>query len=98
MTYLGHKLSEKGVQPDENKIVWVKNVPIPKNQTDVKSFLGLTGYYRKFIEDHARIAKPLTSLLKKNTPFIWGDACQNSFEKLKYLLTTEPILMYSDFT
>jgi len=98
VTYLGHKLSEKGVQPDENKIVCVKNVPIPKNQTDIKSFLGLTGYYRKFIEDYARIAKPLTSLLKKNTPFIWGDACQNAFEKLKYLLTTEPILEYPDFT
>lgn len=75
VTYLGHKLSEKVVQPDENKIICVKNVPIPKNQTDIKGFLSLTGYYRKFIEDYASIAKPLTNLLKKNTEFIWGFIC-----------------------
>jgi len=62
-----------------------------------KAFLGLTGYYRRFIEEYAKIAKPLTLLLKKNTKFAWGVAQQYAFEKLKDILTREPILQYPDF-
>jgi len=95
--YLGHRLSADGVKPDESKIECVKNVPQPKNTTDVKAFLGLTGYYRHFIEKYAKIAKPLTNLLKKDIKFAWGDAHQYAFEKLKNILTREPILQYPDF-
>jgi len=65
--------------------------------TDIKAFLGLTGYYRRFIAEYAKIAKPLTGLLKKNEKFAWGDAHQYAFEKLKNILTKEPILQYPDF-
>lgn len=97
VVFLGHKLSAEGVQPDEGKVECVKKVPIPKNTTDIKAFLGLTGYYRRFIKEYAKIAKPLTLLLKKNTKFAWGVAQQYAFEKLKDILTTEPILQYPDF-
>jgi len=97
VTYLGHKITEQGVEPDECKINCVKQVPVSKNTTNVKAFLWLTGDYRKFISDYAHIAKPLTSLLKKNTPFIWGNACQNAFENLKFALISKPILQFPEF-
>jgi len=72
-------------------------VSIPKSTIDIKAFLGLTGYYRRFVEEYAKISKPLTCLLKKNAIFAWGDAHQYAFEKLKIILTKEPILQYPDF-
>jgi len=80
VVYLGHRLSAEGVKPDKGQTECVKNVPIPKNTTDVKAFLGLTGYYRRFIAEYAKIAKPLTCLLKKNVKYAWGDAHQYAFE------------------
>jgi len=64
LNYLGHVVTSEGVKPDPEKVKAIKNFPIPKNTTDVKSFLGLTGYYRKFIPQFSKIAKPLTELLK----------------------------------
>ena len=96
--YLGHVISERGIFPDPSKIDSVKNFPIPKNPKEVKSFLGLAGYYRRFIKDFAKIAKPLTNLLKKNTIFTWTNKCTESFNLLKEHLTNHPILQYPDFT
>jgi len=95
--YSGHRLSADEVTPDKGKIDCVKKESIPKNTTDIKVFLGLKGYYRRFIEEYAKISKPLTCLLKKNAIFAWGDAHQYAFEKLKNILTREPILQYPDF-
>ncbi|KAL4125776.1 hypothetical protein QTP88_010016 [Uroleucon formosanum] len=95
--YLGHKLTEKGVQPDERKIKSVKTFPIPTTVKEIKSFLGLTGYYRNFVPDYGKIAKPITNLLRKGIEFIWTSECQEAFEKLKIILCNEPLLQYLDF-
>ncbi|KAL4153262.1 hypothetical protein QTP88_001095 [Uroleucon formosanum] len=95
--YLGHKLTEKGVQPDERKIKSVKTFPIPTTVKEIKSFLGLTGYYRNFVPDYGKIAKPITNLLRKGIEFIWTSECQEAFEKLKIILCNEPLLRYPDF-
>ncbi|KAL4153953.1 hypothetical protein QTP88_001786 [Uroleucon formosanum] len=71
---------------------------IPRNPREVKSFLGLAGYYRKFVKDFSQISKPLTTLLKKEARFEWTDLCQHSFETLKGVLTTEPLLQHPDFS
>lgn len=98
VAYLGHIISSEGVKPNPDKIQAVNDFPIPKCCKDIKAFLGLTGYYRRFISNFSKITKPLTSLLKKDTPFIWGDSQQKSFEECKQLLTSPPILQYPDFT
>ena len=95
--YLGHKISEAGAQPDESKLEAVRFFPTPKSVKDVKSFLGLAGYYRKFIKDFSKKALPLTGLLKKDASFHWTDEQQDSFNLLKECLTEQPILQFPDF-
>ena len=96
--FLGHIISEHGIKPDPKKVTSVLNFPVPKNVKQIKSFLGLSGYYRKFIENYSAIANPMTSLLRKDVKFIWDDNCQRAFDKLKTALCSEPILQYPDFT
>lgn len=97
VTYLGHVISENGVQPNPDKIKAVVERKEPKNTKDIKSFLGLTGYYRRFIPNYANIAKPLTRLLKKDTKFNFDDNCRKSFENLKNILTSQPLLQFPNF-
>ncbi len=96
--YLGHIISEHGIKPDPNKIKSVLEFPIPATVKQIKSFLGLSGYYRKFIKSYSLIAKPITNLLKKGVTFNWDDNCQKAFDCLKSSLCSEPILQYPDFT
>ena len=70
--------------------------PIPKDVADIRSFMGLVGYYRRFVEGFSRVAYPITSLQKKGRVFKWTSECQRSFEQLKHLLTTAPILSIAD--
>jgi len=98
VTYLGHIITEDGIRPDPNKLCAVENFPVPKKVKDVQSFLGLAGYYRKFIEDFSKIAKPLTKLTKKGEKFNWTAEQQIAFQSLKEKLTTAPVLSYPDFT
>jgi transposase InsO family protein len=98
VTYLGHVIGEAGVKPDPNKIKAVKSFPRPKNAKNVKQFLGLAGYYRRFINNFSKAAKPLTSLLKKDEPFLWQEAQENAFTELRDQLCTEPLLQHPDFT
>ena len=65
----------------------------PRNVTEIQSFLGLVGYYRRFVQDFSIVARPLTNLLKKNVQFWWTKTCQRSFKKLKEALTTTPVLV-----
>ncbi|CAC5386872.1 unnamed protein product [Mytilus coruscus] len=92
--FLGHIVSESGVATDPNKIQSVKDWPVPKSIKDVRSFLGLTSYYRKFILIYADKAKPLYKVTEKNQKFVWTDDCQQSFEELKNTLISAPILAY----
>ena len=97
VAYLGHLITEKGVKPNPAKVECIQNFPEPKNQKDVKSFLGLAGYYRRFISNFAKISKPLTRLLQKDTPFVFGKECQQAFNDLKEALMSDPILIYPNF-
>ena len=82
--YLGHVISEDGVKPDPNKIEAVSKFPQPKGRKNIKQFLGLAGYYRRFIPGFALIAKPLNNLLKKNIPFFWtSEAIYNNDRRIR---------------
>ena len=77
---------------DPKKIEAVIDWPRPTTVTEIRSFLGLAGYYRRFVQDFSRIAAPLTKLTQKNVKFEWNEACENSFQLLKERLTTAPVL------
>ncbi|WP_253302428.1 reverse transcriptase domain-containing protein [Wolbachia endosymbiont of Psylliodes chrysocephala] len=98
VNYLGHVITPLGVKPNPEKISAVKKFPIPKTTKEIKGFLGLVGYYRKFIQDFAKITKPLTKCLKKGAQIIHDQDFINAFETCKNLLTNAPILQYPDFS
>ena len=111
VTFLGHVLTSDGLQTDPDKISAVKNFPTPKTVTDVRSFLGLAGFYRRYVKDFSLIARPLHKLYDlenhkdekgrrlKGVPIgeRWSDECQEAFEKLKSALTSTPVLAFADF-
>jgi hypothetical protein len=91
--FLGHIVSAKGIRPDPNKVAAVQEWPVPKNVHDIRSFLGLVNYFRKFIEHfNASLAQPLTNLTRAKTKWEWTHCCQQSFLALKYCLTNAPLL------
>ena len=92
VAFLGHVISGDGISVDPTKIEAVMKWPRPTTVTEVRSFLGLAGYYRRFVEGFSAIATPLTHLLKKETRFEWTDKCEKSFQELKHRLTTAPVL------
>lgn len=94
--YLGHVISQNGVAVDPNKISSIVHRPIPRNVKGVRGFLGLTGYYRKFIANFGKIAKPLTELTEKEG-FHWNAKVNVAFEELKRVVTTAPVLVYPNF-
>ena len=97
--FLGHIITDGGIKPNPNKIIAINKFPIPSTQKQIKSFLGLVGYYRKFIKDFAKIAKPMTNCLKAGKRINVTDSeYKEAFNKLKLLIITEPILAYPDFS
>ena len=90
-------VSEAGIMPDPAKIEAVNNISSPRNIKDIRSFLGLAGYYHKFIPGFSSIAAPLLQLTQKASSFIWKNACKQAFQRLKQLLCSAPILAYPDF-
>ena len=90
-------VSDSGIMPDPAKIEAVNNIPSPRNIKDVRSFLCLAGYYCKFIPSFSSIAAPLLHLMQKAASFMWTDACELAFQRLKQLLCSAPILAYLDF-
>lgn len=96
--YLGHTVSEEGVKPNTDKIEIIKKWPIPKNEKEIRQFLGTLGYYRRFIKDFAKLVKPLTGLLRKEADFNITPEIAECFEKCKTLLTIDPILIVPDFS
>ena len=97
VSYLGHILGETGIKPDPKKVEAVRNFPVPKNRKNIRQFMGLSGFYRRFIKNYAQIGKPLFKLLQDGEKFIWGKDQQSAFEKLKLALCSAPILIYPDF-
>ena len=96
MEYLGHIVSQHGVRTDPDKTSAVTNWPTPVKRKELRSFLGLCSYYRKFVRDFASIAAPLHALTKENQAFVWDEACDRAFEQLKRALTSTPVLRYPD--
>ncbi|XP_073354657.1 uncharacterized protein [Aegilops tauschii subsp. strangulata] len=94
--FLGHILNQEGVAVDPEKVKAILDWKPPANVTDVRSFLGSVGYYRRFIEGFSTVAKPMTQLLKKDKKFVWTEACEQSFQELKKKLTTAPVLTVPD--
>ena len=96
--YLGHIVSRKGIQPDPRKVNAVQKFPRPHTVKELRIFLGLTNYYRRFVKDYARLAEPLHRLTRKATPFKWTESCEMAFESLRQHLTNPPILAFPCFT
>ncbi|KAL0553793.1 hypothetical protein IC582_007697 [Cucumis melo] len=96
VSFLGHVVSKDGVSVDPAKIEAVTGWTRPSTVSEVRSFLGLAGYYRRFVENFSRIATPLTQLTRKGAPFVWSKACEDSFQTLKQKLVTAPVLTVPD--
>jgi hypothetical protein len=94
--YLGHIISEQGIAIDPEKIEAIRGCPTPRNMSDVGYFIGLVGYYRRFIVGFSKIVHPITSLQKKGTKFEWTLKCEKNFNLLKELLTSAPMLKIVD--
>ena len=92
--FLGHIVSEEGICTDPDKISAVRNWPIPINVKQVRSFVGLASYYRRFVRGFAKIARPLHKICEKGVKFSWTDECDTAFRALKVALTSSPILTY----
>jgi hypothetical protein len=96
--YLGHEISADGVRTDSKNITAVKKWPTPVNVKEVRGFLGLAGYYRKFVRNFGILSRPLTDLLKKSAVFRWTQLEEEAFETLKASLISAPVLALPDFT
>jgi hypothetical protein len=94
--FLGHIINHEGLAVDLKKVTTILDWKAPKDVRGIKSFIGMAGYYRCFIEGFSKIARPMTTLLAKKVEFKWTPACKESFEKLKQKLTTAPVLVLPD--
>jgi hypothetical protein len=97
ITFLGHVVSSEGTKPDPGKIDAVVHFPTLKTVTNIRSFLGLTGYYRNYVQGYSRLAVPLFELIRKDVAFVWNVDCQRAFEALKGALVAAPVLVRPDF-
>ncbi|KAK5843606.1 hypothetical protein PVK06_006063 [Gossypium arboreum] len=102
VTFLGHVVSAEGIKVDPRKIEAILEWKPPRTVSEIRSFLGLAGYYRRFVEGFSVMAAPLTKLIRKRVPFVWTEKQQEAFEKLKKVLIETPVLIQpesgKDFT
>uniref|UniRef100_A0A669BG86 Gypsy retrotransposon integrase-like protein 1 n=1 Tax=Oreochromis niloticus TaxID=8128 RepID=A0A669BG86_ORENI len=96
-TFLGYRITSSGVKPDPDKVKAVKEFDTPTSVKHIRQFLGLTGYYRRFIQNYARHAEPLHAITRKDNAFHWDDSCQRAMDTLKDHVTSAPILSFPDF-
>ena len=98
VSYLGHQVTEEGLLPDPALLAAIRDIPPPKTATEVRSFLGLAGYYRRYVKGFAASAAPLHALTRKDALFHWSEDCQAAFDQLKVRLTTSLITAFPDFS
>jgi len=91
--FLGHVVSEAGIECDPDKVAAIATWPTPTNVSEVRTFCGLASYYRTFVQDFAKLAKPLHNLTQKNATFVWNQECEEAFQALKERLISAPILV-----
>ncbi|GBG71101.1 hypothetical protein CBR_g8400 [Chara braunii] len=94
--YLGHEISAEGLKPDDAKVASIRDWPRPQSVTEMRSFLGMTGYYRTFVKNYSIVAAPLTDLTRLDTPWKWTDECEAAFRHLKHALTHYEVLKLPD--
>jgi hypothetical protein len=98
INYLGHTISAAGVSTDSSKVQDVKDWPTPANIKELRGFLVLSGYYRKFVRNYGLLSKPLSNMLRKGVPFCWAPEAESAFQSLKEALITAPVLALPDFS
>ena len=98
VSYLGHRVTEEGLLPDPSLLAAIRGINTPPPPPEVRSFLGLAGYYQRYVKNFAAIAGPLQTLTRKDAVFHWSPDCQDAFNHLKTLLTTSPITAFPDFS
>jgi len=96
--YLGHVITPQGISPNNNWIVAISDFPIPTSVKEVRQFVGLASYYRRFIHGFAKVAQPLHSLTQKDVTFQWSSECDQAFQQLKTALVNSPVLAYPNFS
>src|ERR1700686_4656636 len=96
LSFLGHVINSDGIKMEPSKVDAVSKWPQPKNVHDIRSFLGLAGYYRRFVKDFSKIASPLTELLHKSKKFQWTDEQEQAFQTLKVAVSSAPVLIVPD--
>ncbi|GBG81809.1 hypothetical protein CBR_g33989 [Chara braunii] len=94
--YLGHEVSVDGIRPEDAKVASIRDWPRPQSVTEVRSFLGMCGYYRNFVKNDSTITSPLADLTRLDTPWDWTDECEAAFKRLKHALTHHEVLMVAD--
>ena len=96
--YLGHVITPQGIQPNKDQVAAVQDYLVPTSVKEVRQFIGLVSYYRRFIKGFARVAEPLHYLTRKDAIFEWTSVCRDSFDMLRKALIEAPVLAYPDFT
>ena len=91
--FLGHVVTKDRISVEPTKVEAIVNWPRPTTMIEVKSFLGMVGYYRRFVEGFSKLALPMTRLIRKNTKFDWSEECEQSFQELKKRLASAPVLV-----
>ncbi|GBG66158.1 hypothetical protein CBR_g57040 [Chara braunii] len=94
--YLGHEVSAEGIRPEDAKVASTRDWPRPQTDTEVRSFLGMCGYYRNFVKNYSTVASPLTDLTRLDTLWDWSDECEGAFKRLKHALMNHEVLMVPD--
>ncbi len=94
VVFLGHVVSNKGISPDPSNISKIVSWPKPQNSKQVKQFVATGSYYRRFVKDFAKIARPLSDLTRKGKEFVWDEACKRAFEQLKVALISPDVMGY----
>eukprot|EP00644_Phytophthora_capsici_P006404 jgi/Phyca11/127090/e_gw1.66.24.1 len=97
MEYLGHELSNEGVRPLQRLVTAVSEFPVPRDSVEVKRFVHLAGYYRRFVQGFGSLMAPLTKLLRKKVAWEWTAEQEKAFNEVKKILTNKPLLLYPDF-